>query len=114
MNGTTSVEGVRMVPKVMGVTVTDDTLSVDLMDGRTIAVPLVWFPRLAYGTEAERANFQIAGAGYGIHWPDLDEDIGVEGLLLGKQSLESETSFARWLAQRTPRSTPATTELVAA
>jgi hypothetical protein len=103
-----------MVPKVMGVTVTDDTLSVDLMDGRTIAVPLVWFPRLAYGTEAERANFQIAGAGYGIHWPDLDEDIGVEGLLLGKQSLESETSFARWLAQRTPRSTPTTTELVAA
>ena len=88
-----------MVPKVMGVTVTDDTLSVDLMDGRTIAVPLVWFPRLAYGTETERANFQIAGAGYGIHWPDLDEDIGVEGLLLGKQSLESETSFARWLAQ---------------
>jgi len=114
MNGTTSVVGVRMVPKVMGVTVTDDTLSVDLMDGRTIAVPLVWFPRLAYGTEAERANFQIAGAGYGIHWPDLDEDIGVEGLLLGKQSLESETSFARWLAQRTPRSTPTTTELVAA
>ncbi|MFZ4656911.1 MAG: DUF2442 domain-containing protein [Caldilineaceae bacterium] len=114
MNGTTSVVGVRMVPKVMGVTVTDDTLSVDLMDGRTIAVPLVWFPRLAYATEAERANFQIAGAGYGIHWPDLDEDIGVEGLLLGKQSLESETSFARWLAQRTPRSTPTTTELVAA
>lgn len=114
MNGTTSVVGVRMVPKVMGVTVTDDTLSVDLMDGRTIAVPLVWFPRLAYGTEAERANFQIAGAGYGIHWPDLDEDIGVEGLLLGKQSLESESSFARWLAQRTPRSTLATTELVAA
>lgn len=114
MNGTTSVKGVRMVPKVMGVTVTDDTLSVDLMDGRTIAVPLVWFPRLAYGTEAERANFQIAGAGYGIHWPDLDEDIGVEGLLLGKQSLESESSFARWLAQRTPCSTPTTTELVAA
>ena len=56
-----------MVPNVMSVTVTDDTLSVDLMDGRTIAVPLVWFPRLAYGTEAERANFQLAGAGYGIH-----------------------------------------------
>lgn len=103
-----------MVPKVMGVTVTDDTLSVDLMDGRTIAVPLVWLPRLAYGTEAERANFQIAGAGYGIHWPDLDEDIGVEGLLLGKQSLESEMSFTRWLAQRSQRSTLSTTELVAA
>ena len=100
MNGTISVGGVRTVPKVMGVMVTDDTLSVDLTDGRTIAVPLGWFPRLAYGTEEERANFQIAGAGYGIHWPDLDEDIGVEGLLLGKQSMESEASFARWLARR--------------
>ncbi|MCE7990113.1 MAG: DUF2442 domain-containing protein [Caldilinea sp. CFX5] len=85
---------------MMGVTVTDDTLSVDLTDGRTVAVPLGWFPRLAYGSEEERANFQIAGAGYGIHWPDLDEDIGVEGLLLGKQSMESEASFARWLAKR--------------
>jgi hypothetical protein len=84
----------------MKVMITDDTLSVDLADGRTIAVPLVWYPRLAYGTDQERLNFQIAGAGYGIHWPDLDEDIGVEGLLLGKQSLESEASFARWLAQR--------------
>jgi hypothetical protein len=85
----------------MSVMVTDDTLSVDLMDGRTIAVPLMWFPRLAYGAPEERANFQIAGAGYGIHWPDLDEDIGVEGLLLGKQSMESEASFTQWLAQRT-------------
>ena len=105
MNGTTSAEGLRTMPKVMDVTVTDDTLSVDLADGRTIAVPLIWFPRLAYGTEEERANFQIAGAGYGIYWPDLDEDIGVEGLLLGKQSLESEASFARWLAQR-PQNQP--------
>lgn len=100
MNGINSVRSVRVIPKVMKVMVTDDTLSVDLADGRTIAVPLVWYPRLAYGTEKERLNFQIAGAGYGIYWPDLDEDIGVEGLLLGKQSLESETSFARWLAQR--------------
>lgn len=84
----------------MDVTLTDDTLSVDLADGRTISVLLMWFPRLAYGTAQERANFEIAGAGYGIHWPELDEDIGVEGLLLGKQSLESEASFARWLAQR--------------
>jgi hypothetical protein len=84
----------------MGVMVTDDMLSVDLTDGRTVAVPLIWFPRLAYGTREERANFRIAGAGYGIHWPDLDEDIGVEGLLLGKQSQESEASFARWLAGR--------------
>lgn len=100
MHGTTSVGNVRTIPKVMSVLVTDDTLSVDLMDGRTIAVPLMWFLRLAYGTPEERANFQIAGAGYGIHWPDLDEDIGVEGLLLGKQSMESEVSFTQWLAQR--------------
>lgn len=100
MNGTTSVVAVRALPKVMGVMVTDDMLSIDLTDGRTVEVPLIWFPRLAYGTEEERANFRIAGAGYGIHWPDLDEDIGVEGLLLGKQSQESEASFARWLAGR--------------
>jgi Protein of unknown function (DUF2442) len=114
MNGTTFAEGMRTIPKVMDVTITDDTLSVDLTDGRTIAVPLVWFPRLAYGTDEERENFQIAGAGYGIHWPDLDEDIGVEGLLMGKQSLESEASFARWLEHHT-QSQPATKlELVAA
>lgn len=100
MNGTTSAEGLRTMPKVMDVTITDDTLSVDLADGRTISVPLMWFPRLAYGTPEERANFKLAGAGYGIYWPDLDEDVGVEGLLLGKQSMESETSFAQWLAQR--------------
>jgi len=82
------------------VTVTDDTLSVDLEDGRTISVPIVWYPRLAHGTPAERANFQISGAGYGIHWPDLDEDIGVEGLVLGKKSSESPGSFERWLGKR--------------
>ena len=114
MNGTTSAEGLRTIPKVMHVTVTDDTLSVDLADGRTISVPLMWFPRLAYGTEEERANFQIAGAGYGIHWPELDEDIGVEGLLMGKQSLESEESFSRWLAQRTQSQPAVTTDQVVA
>ncbi len=83
-------------------TVTDDTLAVDLEDGRTISVPIGWYPRLAYGTLEERKNFQISGAGYGIHWPDLDEDIGVEGLLLGKQSMESSSSFKRWLQKRNP------------
>ncbi len=100
MNGINSAGGMQVVPKVKYVKITEDTLSVDLADGSTIAVPLVWYPRLAYGTEQERSNFQIAGAGYGIHLPALDEDIGVEGLLLGKRSLESEASFARWLAQR--------------
>jgi hypothetical protein len=82
------------------VSVTDDTLSVDLEDGRTVAVPIGWYPRLAYGTADERANVQIAGAGFGLHWPDLDEDIGIEGILLGKRSTESPQSFERWLQSR--------------
>lgn len=98
MNGMHSVT--LTLVKIINVTVTDDTLSVDLEDGRTISLPIGWYPRLAYGTPAERANFQISGAGYGIHWPDLDEDIGVEGILLGKKSTESPASFERWLKRR--------------
>jgi hypothetical protein len=98
MNGTNSV--VVTLARVLNVAVTDDTLSVDLEDGRTVSVPIGWCPRLAHGTAAERANLQISGAGYGVHWPDLDEDIGVEGLLLGKRSAESTTSFERWLQRR--------------
>ncbi len=86
--------------RVLNVSVTDDTLSVDLEDGRTIAIPIGWYPRLAHGTSAECANLQISGAGYGLHWPDLDEDIGVEGLLLGRKSSESPASFERWLQRR--------------
>jgi hypothetical protein len=82
------------------VRVTDDSLIADLEDGRTISVPIGWYPRLAHGSEAERSRLEISGAGHGIHWPDLDEDIGVEGLLLGRKSMESQASFARWLAQR--------------
>lgn len=86
--------------KIIHVAITDDTLSIDLEDGRSIDVPIGWYPRLAYGTPDERANFQISGAGYGIRWPDLDEDLGVEGILLGKKSSESPASFERWLKQR--------------
>ena len=100
MNGTHSAVVTFTLPRVLGVTVTDDTLSVDLEDGRTIAVPIGWYPRLAHGTPAERANVQIGGAGYGLHWPELDEDIGVEGLLLGKPSTESAASLERWLQRR--------------
>ncbi len=100
MNEIRSAAVTVVLPKAVNVTVTEDTLSVDLEDGRTISVPIGWYPRLAYGTAAERANFQISGGGYGIHWPDLDEDIGVEGLLLGKKSLESPESFQRWLERR--------------
>jgi hypothetical protein len=82
------------------VAVSDDTLTVDLEDGLKISVPIVWYPRLAYATPPERSNFEIAGTGYGIHWPDLDEDIGADGLLLGKRSTESQASFARWLSGR--------------
>jgi hypothetical protein len=91
----------------VNVVVTDDTLAVDLEDGRSISAPIGWYPRLAYGTLAERANYRLSGAGYGIYWPDLDEDIGVEGLLLGKKSLESPASFERWLNQHNKPVSPA-------
>ena len=100
MNGTTSVVITLNLPRVTRVSVTDDTLSVDLEDGRTVSVPIGWYPRLAHGSSAESANVQISGAGFGIHWPDLDEDVGVEGILLGKQSNESPESFERWRASR--------------
>ncbi len=90
------------LPRITQVAVTDDTLTVDLEDGRTLAVPIAWYPRLAHGTPAERAHCQIISAGYGIHWPDLDEDLGIEGLLLGKKSTESPASLQRWLKQRAP------------
>src|SRR5574337_2008161 len=102
MNGIHSAVATPTLARAVNVSVTDDTLSVDLEDGRTIAIPIGWYPRLAHGTPAERANLQISGAGYGIHWPDLDEDIGVEGLLLGKKSTESPASFERWLQSRNP------------
>lgn len=100
MNGMPSATPELTPTKIVAVSVTDDTLSVDLEDGRTIAVPIGWYPRLAYATPSERDNFEIIGAGYGIHWPEIDEDIGVEGLLLGKKSTESQNSFARWLERR--------------
>jgi hypothetical protein len=100
MNGIDFAIQTMTLIRIAGVNITDDTFAVDLEDGRTIAVPIGWYPRLAYGTPEERANFEISGAGYGIHWPDLDEDIGVDGLLLGKKSSESPASFARWLQRR--------------
>ncbi len=69
--------------RVRGVRVSEDTLTVDLMDGRTISVPLVWYPRLLNGTPKQRSNWKVCAAGYGIHWPDLDEDLSTEGLLRG-------------------------------
>lgn len=88
------------IPKAESVKVTRDTLTVDLSDGRTIAVPLEWFPRLVNATPEERNNWKLIGRGHGIHWEDIDEDISVEGLLVGKPSGESQTSFKKWLNQR--------------
>ena len=69
--------------RVKDVQVTEDVLSVDLIDGRTIIVPLAWYPRLLHATPEQRANWQVAGAGFGIHWPDIDEDLSTDGLLRG-------------------------------
>jgi len=82
------------------VKVTADALLVELSDGRTITAPLTWFPRLLHGTARERNRWRFIGSGEGIHWPDLDEDISIEGLVLGKPSGESQSSFARWLGKR--------------
>src|SRR6266498_2263766 len=89
----------HMAP-VQNVTVTEDSLMVDLSDGRTVSVPLVWFPRLLHGTPEERKNWRLIGDGEGIHWPALDEDISVENLILGKPSGESQKSFKKWLEKR--------------
>lgn len=78
-----STSELRAGEAVRDVHFSDDSLSVDLVDGRTITVPLVWYPRLLQATPAQRANWQISGAGYGIHWPDVDEDLSAEGLLRG-------------------------------
>ena len=82
------------------VVVTEDTLTVELSDGRTISVPLAWYPRLKHGTKEERGKWRFIGGGQGIHWPDLDEDISVEGLLAGRPSRESQESLRRWLARK--------------
>lgn len=82
------------------VTVTEDTLTVELSDGRTIAVPLAWYPRLIHATKKKRGNWRLIGKGQGIHWPDLDEDVSVEGLLAGRPSGESQESFRRWLEMK--------------
>ena|SRR5215208_3120712 len=100
MSGALSVVVTLNLPRIMKVSVTEDTLSLDLEDGRTISAPIGWYPRLAQGSPAERTNVQIAGAGFGLHWPDLDEDIGIEGILLGKRSNESPQSFEKWLKAR--------------
>jgi len=91
------------IPEALNVTLTDDTLSVDLSDGRSISVPIAWFPRLLYASEQERSNWRLIGRGMGIHWEDIDEDISIEGLLAGKPSGESQESFKKWLDRRSQK-----------
>ncbi len=85
------------VPGATGLTVSDDTLTAELSDGRTISVPLAWYPRLIHAKPEERGRWELHAAGQHIHWPDLDEDLSVEGLLAGRPSGESRESFRRWL-----------------
>ena len=87
----------------VGVHVSKDALSVELADGRSIAVPLDWYPRLVHATAAERNSWRLIGGGRGIHWPALDEDISVANLLSGQPSGESQSSFKKWLASRPKR-----------
>lgn len=88
------------VPYAMDVHTSEETLTVDLSDGRTISVPLGWYPRLEHASPTERANWRLIGKGHGIHWADIDEDISVGGLLSGKPSSESQASFKKWLLNR--------------
>ncbi len=93
------------LPRAEDVRITNDSLIVDLSDGRTIAVPLEWFPRLLHATPEERNNWRFIGRGHGIHWKEIDEDISIEGLMAGRPSGESQRSFKKWIEQRQARVT---------
>jgi hypothetical protein len=91
---------IEMKASIQDVELTEDSLVVDLADGRTVSVPIAWYPRLMHGTREERSHWRIIGKGEGIHWPDVDEDISVENILLGRPSGESQRSFKKWLEGR--------------
>ena len=87
-------------PNADSVVVNDDSLTVELDDGRTVSVPTAWYPRLLHSSKKERDDWKLIGKGRGIHWESIDEDISVEGLLAGKPSGESQSSFKKWLESR--------------
>jgi hypothetical protein len=87
-------------PRAQRVTVTEDSVVVDLRDGRTVSAPLAWYPRLLHGTPEERDNWRLIGSGEGVHWPDLDEDLSIDSLISGRPSGESQASLKRWLEGR--------------
>ena len=91
------------IPEALNASLTDNTLNVDLSDGRSISVPIAWFPRLLHSTEQERNNWRLIGKGQGIHWEDIDEDISVEGLIAGRPSGESQESLKKFLAKRSDK-----------
>ena len=88
------------LPTATNVTVTDESIRVDLADGRSVEAPLGWYPRLSHATPAERGDWRLIGGGQGVHWESLDEDISVPNLLGGQPSMESQSSFKKWLAGR--------------
>ena len=83
----------RVEPRAMSIACSDDELRVSLTDGRTLTVPIAWFPRLAHASSSERADYEILGDGEGVHWPKVDEDISVVGLLAGQPSIEAKSAF---------------------
>jgi len=87
-------------PRLATLTLNDETLTADLSDGRRISVPLAWYPRLLHATEQERGHWRLIGDGEGVHWPDLDEDVSAENLILGQPSGESQASLQRWIKSR--------------
>jgi hypothetical protein len=87
-------------PLAIEISFNEDHMIIELADGRSLTIPLEWYPRLMHGTKEERENWQLLGEGYAIGWPDLDEHIGVEGLLAGRRSGENEKSIQKWLASR--------------
>lgn len=89
--------------RLQHVSVTGEELTARLNDGRTVSAPLVWYPRLLHSTLEERDNWRLVGGGESVHWPDLDEDISAENLILGKPSGESQGSLKRWLESRANR-----------
>ncbi len=88
---------------IENVSFTEDSFIVDLNDGRTITLPLAWYPRLTHPTHKERENWRVIGRGEGIHWPELDEDISIENIIIGRPSGESQRSINDWLNQRNSR-----------
>ena len=96
-----SLDSHRIEARVQDIQIDEETLTLDLTDGRTVSVPLLWYPRLWHGTPKERSHFEIFGDGTYIHWPDLDEDLTVSGIAEGRRSGENPKSLKKWLDGRT-------------